>query len=101
VQVIEIRDLSNAITKTVKPPVQTNEVFYGGTASLLLASPTQVVLYDIQQQKTLAEITTPPVKYAVWSADGSMVALLSKHSASFRSPTCVVMLNLRVKQPSP
>jgi coatomer protein complex subunit alpha (xenin) len=94
--VIEIRDLSNAITKTIKPPVQTNEIFYGGTASLLLASPTQVVLYDIQQQKTLAEITTPPVKYAVWSADGSMVALLSKHSESFRWRTRVRVLNLRV-----
>lgn len=60
--------------------MQTNEIFYGGTASLILSSPTAVVLYDIQQQKTIAEITTPPVKYVVWSADGSLVALLSKHS---------------------
>lgn len=60
--------------------MQTNEIFYGGTASLILSSTSSVVLYDIQQQKTLAEITTPPVKYVVWSADGSLVALLSKHS---------------------
>ena len=66
--------------KSIKPPVQTNEIFYGGTASLILSSSSSVVLYDIQQQKTLAEITTPPVKYVVWSADGSLVALLSKHS---------------------
>jgi len=77
---IEIRDLSNSITKTVKPPVQTNDIFYGGTASLLLSSPTAVLLYDIQQQKVLAEIATPPVKYVVWSTDGLLVALLSKHS---------------------
>lgn len=77
---IEIRDLSNSITKTVKPPVQTNDIFYGGTATLLLSSPTAVLLYDIQQQKVLAEIATPPVKYAVWSTDGLLVALLSKHS---------------------
>jgi coatomer subunit alpha len=64
----------------VKPPVQTNEIFYGGTASLLLSSPTSVVLYDIQQQKVLSELNTPPVKYAIWSADGGSVALLSKHS---------------------
>ncbi|ORX38221.1 coatomer WD associated region-domain-containing protein [Kockovaella imperatae] len=79
-QNIEIRDLSNNLTKSVKCPVQTNEIFYGGTASLLLASATSVILFDIQQQKILAELNTPPVKYAVWSVDGNMVALLSKHT---------------------
>jgi len=79
-QIIEVRDLSNAVVKTIKPPVQTNEIFYGGTGSLILSSPTSVVLYDIQQQKTLAEVNSPPVKYVVWSSDGSLVALLSKHS---------------------
>lgn len=86
-QSIEIRDLSNSLTKTIKCPVQTNEIFYGGTASLLLAAPTSIVLFDIQQQKTLAEISTPPVKYVVWSVDGNSVALLSKHSES-RLGTC-------------
>jgi coatomer protein complex subunit alpha (xenin) len=81
-QNIQIRDLSNTITKTIKAPVQTNEIFYGGTASLILSSTNAVVLYDIQQQKILAELTTPPVKYVIWNADGSTVALLSKHSAS-------------------
>ncbi|KAH9941627.1 coatomer subunit alpha-2 [Epithele typhae] len=79
-QLIEVRDLSNSVVKSIKPPVQTNEIFYGGTASLILSSSASVVLYDIQQQKTLAEITTPPVKYVIWSADGSLVALLSKHT---------------------
>ena len=74
--------MSNNLTKSVKCPVQTNEIFYGGTASLLLSSPSSVVLFDIQQQKTLAELTTPPVKYVVWSNDGGHVALLSKHSES-------------------
>lgn len=79
-QLIEVRDLSNSVVKTIKPPVQTNDIFYGGTASLILSSTSSVILYDIQQQKTIAEITTPPVKYVIWSADGSLVALLSKHS---------------------
>ncbi|EKM58105.1 uncharacterized protein PHACADRAFT_252139 [Phanerochaete carnosa HHB-10118-sp] len=79
-QLIEVRDPSNSVVKTIKPPVQTNDIFYGGTASLILSSPTSVVLYDIQQQKSIAEVTTPPVKYVVWSADGSLVALLSKHT---------------------
>ncbi|KAF9010173.1 coatomer subunit alpha-2 [Cyathus striatus] len=78
-QQIEVRDLSNSVVKMIKAPVQTNEIFYGGTSCLILSSTTSVVLYDIQQQKTLAEINSPPVKYAVWSNDGLLVALLSKH----------------------
>lgn len=79
-QSVEIRDLNNSLTKTIKLPTQTNEIFYGGTASLLLSTSTSVVLFDIQQQKALAELATPPVKYVVWSVDGNSVALLSKHS---------------------
>ena len=81
-QNIETRDLSNNIIKTVKCPVQTNDIFYGGTASLILSSTASVALFDIQQQKVLAELTTPPVKYVVCSTDGNNVALLSKHSGS-------------------
>lgn len=81
-QSIEIRDLNNSLTKTIKCPVQTNDIFYGGTASLLLSTATSIILFDIQQQKTLAELATPPVKYVVWSVDGNSVALLSKHSES-------------------
>ncbi|KAG9123809.1 hypothetical protein FRC07_013904 [Ceratobasidium sp. 392] len=86
-QNIQIRDLSNSITKTIKSPVQANEIFYGGTASLILSSTSAVVLYDIQQQKTLAELATPPVKYVIWNADGSAVALLSKHTITIANKT--------------
>ncbi|KAF5329996.1 hypothetical protein D9611_010428 [Ephemerocybe angulata] len=79
-QLIEVRDLSNTVVKSIKPPVQTNEIFYGGTACLILSSTTSVVLYDIQQQKTIGEINSPPVKYISWSNDGSLVALMSKHT---------------------
>ncbi|THH32069.1 hypothetical protein EUX98_g2109 [Antrodiella citrinella] len=79
-QLVEVHDLSNTVVKSIKPPVVTNEIFYGGTASLILSSTASVVLYDIQQGKNIAEISTPPVKYVIWSADGSLVALLSKHT---------------------
>jgi coatomer protein complex subunit alpha (xenin) len=79
-QLIEVHDLSNSVVKSIKPPVQTNKIFYGGTASLILSSMTTVVLYDIQQQKTIAEVNSPPVKYVVWSGDATLVALMSKHS---------------------
>jgi coatomer protein complex subunit alpha (xenin) len=81
-QTIEIRDLSFSTTKSLKVPVQTNDIFYGGTACVLLSCPTSVALFDLQQQKILSELTTPAVKYVVWSVDNSMVALLSKHSSS-------------------
>ncbi|MBW0521507.1 hypothetical protein O181_061222 [Austropuccinia psidii MF-1] len=86
-QTIEIRDLSNSITKTIKCPSQTNDIFYGGTASLLLSTSTSVILFDIQQQKVVSEITTPMVKYVVWSNDGGMVALLSKHTILIANKT--------------
>ncbi|KAF8348767.1 coatomer subunit alpha-2 [Amanita rubescens] len=79
-QLIEVRDLANSVVKTIKAPVQTNEIFYGGTACLILSSTSTVVLYDIQQQKTIAEINSPPVKYVIWSADGQLVVLMSKHT---------------------
>ncbi|KAL4072497.1 coatomer WD associated region-domain-containing protein [Scleroderma yunnanense] len=81
-QLIEVRDLSNSVVKAIKPPVQTNEIFYGGTACLILSSTTSVILYDLQQEKSIAELNSPPVKYVVWSADGQLVALMSKHTVT-------------------
>ncbi|KAH9973798.1 coatomer subunit alpha-2 [Lactifluus volemus] len=86
-QLIEVCDLTGAVVKSFKPPVQTNEIFYGGTASLILSSTSSVVLYDIQQQKTIAELNTPPVKYIIWSQDVSQVALLSKHTITIADKT--------------
>jgi coatomer protein complex subunit alpha (xenin) len=68
------------VVKGIKAPIQTNEIFYGGTACLILSSTSSVALYDIQQQKIIAELNSPPVKYVAWSSDGQLVALMSKHS---------------------
>ncbi|KAI9441289.1 coatomer subunit alpha-2 [Lactarius indigo] len=86
-QLIEVCDLTGSTVKSIKPPVQTNEIFFGGTASLILSSTSSVVLYDIQQQKTISELNTPPVKYIVWNQDGSQVALLSKHTITIANKT--------------
>jgi coatomer protein complex subunit alpha (xenin) len=40
----------------------------------------QVTLFDVQQRLVLGELATPFIKYVVWNADMSMVALLSKHA---------------------
>jgi len=81
-QQIDIKDLSNSTTKTIKPPPGTVDVTYGGTGCLLLLTATNVVLYDIQQKKNLAELAVNGVKYVVWSNDGMHAALLSKHNVT-------------------
>ncbi|KAI9787681.1 MAG: hypothetical protein M1839_000212 [Geoglossum umbratile] len=79
-QQIDIKDLSNSTTKTIKPPLGTVDIYFGGTGCLLLITTTSVVLYDIQQKKNIAELAINGVKYVVWSNDGLHAALLSKHN---------------------
>ena len=81
-QLVEIKDLSNSTTKSFKTPAGTTDVSFGGTGCLLLVSPTNVVLYDIQQKKNLAELAVTGVKYVSWSNDGLYCALLSKHNVT-------------------
>ena len=81
-QQIDIKDLQNSTTKTIKPPAGTTDMVFGGTGCLLLIAPTHVYLYDIQQKKQLAELVVSGVKYVVWSSDGLHVALLSKHNVT-------------------
>jgi coatomer protein complex subunit alpha (xenin) len=78
-QVIYIKDMNNAITKTIKPPQQVNEIFFAGANYLLLATSSSVILYDTQQRQTVAEIAASNVKYAAWSNDMTHIALMSKH----------------------
>jgi coatomer subunit alpha len=80
IQQIDIKDLSNSTTKTIKPPLGTVDIYFGGTGCLLLITATSVVLYDIQQKKNIAELAVNGVKYVVWSNDGLYAALLSKHN---------------------
>ncbi|KAL9594507.1 MAG: hypothetical protein Q9219_007001 [cf. Caloplaca sp. 3 TL-2023] len=83
IQQIDIKDLTNSTTKTIKPPTGTVvDIYFGGTGCLLLITPSTVMLYDIQQKKQLAELAVAGVKYVVWSSDGLYAALLSKHNVT-------------------
>lgn len=65
------------VTKKVTSPLPTTDnIFYAGTGMLLCRSEEKVALFDVQQRSVVAELATPPVKYAVWSSDMSRVALL-------------------------
>ncbi|KAI3654581.1 hypothetical protein MP228_000635 [Amoeboaphelidium protococcarum] len=69
-----------------------NEIYFAKTGQILLSTSTTVVLYDLQQQKTMAELQVNNVKYAQWNQDGSMVALMSKH--------VIVIANAQLEQQS-
>lgn len=81
-QQIDIKDLTNSVTKSIQPPQGTTDIYFGGTGCLLLITPTHVQLHDIQQKKQLAELAVTAVKYVVWSNDGLHAALLSKHNVT-------------------
>lgn len=86
-QQVDIKDLSNATTKSIKPPPGTTDIYFGGTGCLLFITPTSVVLFDIQAKKQLAELAVSGVKYVVWSNDGLYAALLSKHNVTIVTKT--------------
>ncbi|KLJ08080.1 coatomer protein complex, subunit alpha (xenin) [Blastomyces silverae] len=86
-QQIDIKDLNNSTTKTIKAPHGTTDIYFGGTGALLLITPTTVVLFDIQQKKQLADLSVSGVKYVVWSNDGLYAALLSKHNVTIVTKT--------------
>lgn len=86
-QVIDIKDLSNNITRSFKPPAGTSDIYFGGTGNLLIITPTAVHLYDIQQKKSTAELAVNGVKYVIWSNDGLYAALLSKHNVTVVTKT--------------
>lgn len=100
-QTIDIKDLSNNVTRSFKPPAGTNDIYFGGTGNLLILTPTAVHLYDIQQRKSVAELAVSGVKYVVWSNDGLYAALLSKHNVTIVNKNleqrCTLHETIRIK----
>ncbi|KAK9847289.1 hypothetical protein WJX84_005223 [Apatococcus fuscideae] len=99
---ILIKNLANEVTKRCSSPCPTTDaIFYAGTGNLLCRSDDKVVLFDVQQRSTIAELSTPFIKYCVWSSDMSHVALLSKHAIIIADKrlgnSCTVHETIRVK----
>uniref|UniRef100_A0AAV2JNM2 Coatomer subunit alpha n=1 Tax=Knipowitschia caucasica TaxID=637954 RepID=A0AAV2JNM2_KNICA len=95
-----IKNLKNEIVKKVQVP-SCEEIFYAGTGSLLLRDADGVTLFDVQQKRSLATVKIAKVKYVVWSADTSHVALLAKHAIMICNrkleSLCNIHENIRVK----
>lgn len=79
-QTLEVRDLNNKVTKTIK--LEGSKVVYilaATPGNVLLARKDTIDLFDVQQNKVVSTIKSKNVKYAIWSNDSNYVALLSKH----------------------
>lgn len=99
---ILIKNLQNEVTKKCSPPgLSVDTIFYAGTGMLLCKSEDKMILFDVQQRKSIGEVSAPMVKYVVWSSDMSNVALLSKHAIVLCNKqlqqTCTVHETIRVK----
>ncbi|ERE72871.1 coatomer subunit alpha isoform 2 [Cricetulus griseus] len=91
-----IKNLKNEITKKIQVP-NCDEIFYAGTGNLLLRDADSITLFDVQQKRTLASVKISKVKYVIWSADMSHVALLAKHEHSCPLPlTAIVICNRKL-----
>lgn len=77
---LEVRNLENKVTKTVKIEGTVNDIVSSGPGCVLILQPKEVVLFDVQQGKRLVEIALKNVKYVTWSLDGQYAALMSKHT---------------------
>lgn len=79
-KILYVKDMNNNVTKTIQLDSSVTDVLYGGPGRVLLVKSHSVVNYDVQQRKELGELSVNNVKYALWSADGQYLALLSKHT---------------------
>jgi len=86
-QKIDVKDLTNSPVRSFKPPTGTVDICAGQTNTLLMLTPTAVHLYDITQNKVVAELAVAGVKYVVWNNDGLYAALLSKHHVTIVTMT--------------
>lgn len=77
---IAVKNLMNEVTKRVPAPPGADMLFPGGPGSVLCRAEDKVVLLDVQQKTSVGEVAAAGVKYVVWSPDGALVALLSKHA---------------------
>lgn len=62
---IAVKNLKNEETKRCVPPYPVDMLFPGPTGYVLMRSDERITLYDVQQRKVVAEITTPFIKYPI------------------------------------
>ncbi|KAH0555468.1 hypothetical protein KQX54_019145 [Cotesia glomerata] len=95
-----ITNLKNEVMKNVQIS-NCDEIFYAGTGMLLFRDSAQVILFDVQQKRQLAEIRISKYRYVIWSNDMSHVALLLNYILNIFNrkleSLCLISENTRVK----
>ncbi|KAF7993085.1 hypothetical protein HCN44_005866 [Aphidius gifuensis] len=95
-----LKSFKNEVVKKVPIPT-CDEIFFAGSGMLLLRDPEQVILFDVQQKRQLAEVKMSKCRYVVWSNNMTHVALLSKHTVNICNKKlesiCSISENTRVK----
>jgi coatomer protein complex subunit alpha (xenin) len=100
---IIVKNLQNETTKRVQPPVANVEGLFEGGASgrLLLKAEDRAILFEVQSRRVLGEISAPKIKSAIWSPDGSKVAILCKYGVVIADrqleQLCSISDNVRIK----
>lgn len=97
---LAVKNMRNEVSKKFQLP-NAEEIFYAGTGCLLVKEPDTVSLYDVQQKRALSSVKAAQVRQAIWSADMSHVALISKLTVTLcdrkLSTLCTVQESVRVK----
>eukprot|EP01128_Nolandella_sp_AFSM9_P008559 TRINITY_DN5258_c0_g1_i1.p1 TRINITY_DN5258_c0_g1~~TRINITY_DN5258_c0_g1_i1.p1 ORF type:complete len:1293 (+),score=283.65 TRINITY_DN5258_c0_g1_i1:54-3881(+) len=84
--VIHVVDLSGEVVKQITPPIAVTKLLPAPTDCLLMRGEDKVVLYDVQQERVLAEMKVSGVISAIWqehaseNSSGPMVALIARGS---------------------
>jgi coatomer protein complex subunit alpha (xenin) len=98
-----IKNFQNEVTKKMAPPNPNTDslLFAGVSGRVILRSEDKVTLFEQQSRRVIAELQAPRIKYIFWNKDGSLVALMGKHSLVVATRNleqqCAVTETVRIK----
>jgi coatomer protein complex subunit alpha (xenin) len=77
-----IKNFQNEVTKKIAPPNPNADglLFVPVSGRLILRSEDKLTLFEQQSRRVISELQAVRIKYIVWNKDGSLVALLGKHT---------------------
>ena len=96
-----MKDMKTDNAKVVKLPMRALHMFGATTGQVLLATATNVILYDLAQRVEVANCQAANVKYVTWSPDMNSLTLLGKHTILIVNKQleqqCIIHETIRIK----
>ena len=77
--VILVKNMMDETTKKIPVSSGVETMYPAGSGHVLLRTEDRVQLFDLQKRGVVGDLAVPAVKYVVWSADYTMMAMFSKH----------------------